>query len=57
MSREHEMGSVMERITINADDDDNGNNDISESTISCDNNGDIQGVGPIISDSEESEVK
>ena len=51
------MGSVMERITINADDDDNGNDDISESTISCDNNGDIQGVGPIISDSEESEVK
>ena len=53
MSREHEMGSVMERITINADDDDdNDNDDISESTVSCDNNGDIQRVGPIVSDSE-----
>ena len=37
MGREQEMGSVMERITINADDDDNA---------------DIQGVGPIVSDSE-----
>jgi uncharacterized protein YifE (UPF0438 family) len=53
MSREHEMGSVMERITINADDDDyNDNDDMSESTVSCDNNGDIQGVGPIVSESE-----
>jgi hypothetical protein len=52
MSREHEMDSVMERIIINAaaaaDDDDN--DDTSESTVSCDNNDDIQGVGPIVSD-------
>jgi hypothetical protein len=51
MSREHEMGSVMERITINANDD-NDNDDMSESTVSCDNNGDIQGAGPIVSGSE-----
>ena len=47
MSREHEMDGVMERLTINGDDD-----DTSESTVSCDDNDDIQGVGPIISDSE-----
>jgi len=52
MSREHEMDGVMERIIINGDDDD----DMSESTVSCDDNDDIQGVGPIISDSEWSEV-
>jgi hypothetical protein len=57
MSREHEMGSVMEGIIINADDDDNDNDDddnydMSESTVSCENNGDIQGDGPIVSDSE-----
>jgi len=51
MSREHEMGSVMERIIINANDD-NDNDDVSESTVSCDNNGDTQGVGPIVSGSE-----
>jgi hypothetical protein len=45
MSREHEMDSIMERIIINADDD-----DMSESTVSCDDNDDIQGVGPIVSD-------
>jgi len=50
MSREHEMDSVMERIIINADDDDN--DDTSESTVSCDDNDDIQGVGPIVSESE-----
>jgi len=50
MSSEHEMDSVMERITINADDDDN--DDTSECTVSCDDNDDIQGVGPIVSDSE-----
>jgi len=50
MSREHEMDSVMERITINADDDDD--DDTSESTVSCDDNDDVQGVGPIISNSE-----
>ena len=49
MSREHEMDSVMERILINADDDDN--DDTSESTVSCDDNDDIQEVGPIVSDS------
>ena len=49
MSRQHEMDSVMERITINADDDDD---DMSESTVSCDDNDDVQGVGPIISDSK-----
>jgi hypothetical protein len=49
MSSEHEMGSVMERIILNADDDDN--DDMSESTVSCDVS-DIQGVGPIVSDSE-----
>ena len=42
MSREHEMDSVMERIIINANDDDD-NDDMSESTVSCDND-DIQGV-------------
>jgi len=52
MSREHEMDSVMERIVINADDDDDDNDDMSESTVSCDNNDDIQGVGPIVSDGE-----
>ena len=41
------MDSVMERLTINGNDD-----DMSESTVSCDYNGDIQGVGPIVSDSE-----
>ena len=50
LSREHEMDSVMERIIINADDDDN--DDKSESTVSCDDNDDIQGVVPIVSDSE-----
>jgi hypothetical protein len=49
MSREQEMDSVMERIIINADYD---GNDTSESTVSCDDNDDIQGVGPIVSDSE-----
>jgi len=34
MSREHEMDSVMERIIINADDDDYHNDDTSESTVS-----------------------
>jgi len=47
VSREHEMDSVLERIIINADDD---NDDTSES--SCDDNDDIQGVGPVVSDSE-----
>jgi len=47
-SREHEMDSVMERIIINADDGDY----MSESTVSCDDNDDIQGTGPIVSDSE-----
>ena len=32
MSREHEMDSVVERIVINADDD---NDDTSEFTVSC----------------------
>jgi len=49
MSSEHEMDSVMEKIIINVDDDDN--DDMSESTVSCDVS-DIQGVGPIVSDSE-----
>jgi len=48
MSREHVM-DVMERIIINADYDDD---DMLESTVSCDDNNDIQGVGPIVSDSE-----
>ena len=42
MSREHEMDSVMERIIISVDYDDY-NDDMSESTVSCDND-DIQGV-------------
>ena len=50
MSREHGMDRVMERIIINADDDEN--DDMSESTISCDDNDDTQGVSPIVSDSE-----
>ena len=53
MSREHEMDSVMEKIVINADDDDDDDDaDTSESTVSCDDNDDIQGVVPIVSDSE-----
>jgi hypothetical protein len=51
MSREHEMDSVKERIIIIADDDDY-DDDTSESTGSCDDNDDIQGVGPIVSFSE-----
>jgi len=47
LSRDHEMDSVIERIIINADD-----NDTSESTVIRDDNDDIQGVGPIVSDSE-----
>jgi hypothetical protein len=47
MSREHERVSVMERIIINADDD-----DTSEFTVSYDDNDDTQGVGLIVSDSE-----
>jgi hypothetical protein len=48
------MDSVMERNTINADDnnDDDDNDDTSESTVSCEDNGDMQEVGPIVSDSE-----
>ena len=45
------MDSVMEKIVINADDDDD-NDDTSESTVSYDDNDDIQGVVPIVSDSE-----
>ena len=53
MRREHEMDSVMESIIINADDDDDDDDDdTSECTVSCDDNDDIQGVGPIVSDSE-----
>ena len=52
VSREHEMDSVMERIIINIDDDDDDDNDTSESTVSCDDNDDMQGVGPVVSDSE-----
>ena len=52
MIREHKMDSVMERITINADDDDyDDNNDTSECTVSCEDD-DIQEIGPIVSDSE-----
>jgi hypothetical protein len=51
-SREHEMDSVMERIIINADDYDN-DDDMSESTVSCDDgDDDIQGVDPIVSNSD-----
>jgi hypothetical protein len=50
MRREYEMDSVMERTIINADDDDN--DDTSESTVSCDDNDGIHGVGLIVSDSE-----
>ena len=49
ISREHEMGSIMERTIINANDDDD---DMSGSTVSCGLNDDIQGVGPIITDKE-----
>jgi hypothetical protein len=54
MNREHEMDSVMERIIINADNNyDDDNDDTSESSVSCvDDDDDIQGVGPIFSDSE-----
>ena len=49
------MDSVMEKIIINADDDgddDDDNDDTSESTVSCDDSDGIQGVVPIVSDSE-----
>jgi hypothetical protein len=49
-SREHEMDSVMERIIINADYDDN--DDTSECSVSCVDNDDIQGDGPVFSNSE-----
>jgi len=56
MSRQHEIDGVMEKITINADDDDgeddDDDDDTSESTVSCDDNDDVRGVGPIVSDSE-----
>jgi hypothetical protein len=39
MSREHEMDSVIERIIINTDKDED---DTSESSISCNENDDIQ---------------
>jgi len=42
------MDSVMEKIIINTDDD----NDTSECTVSCGDSNDIQGVVPIVSDSE-----
>ena len=50
MSRDREIDSVMDRIIINADDNDN--DDMSASSVNCDDNDDIQGVGPIFSDSE-----
>ena len=52
MSRKHEMDSVMEKITMNADDDDDDDDDddTSDSTVSCDDNDDVRGVGPIISE-------
>jgi len=39
----------MERTIINADDDDD-NDDTSEYTVSCDDNDDTQGAGPIVID-------
>jgi hypothetical protein len=50
MSREHEMDSIMERIIINTDDNDN--DDMLEPSVSCINNDDIPGVGPIFSNRE-----
>ena len=53
--REHEMDSVMEKIIINGDDDeddDDDNDDTSGSTVSCDDREDVQGVVPVVSDSE-----
>ena len=47
MSREHEMGSVMERIIINANDD---NNETSESLATTTMM--TQGTGPLSSDRE-----
>ena len=44
ISGEHKVDSIMERIIINADD----NDDTSKSTVSCDDNDDIQGVSPIL---------
>jgi hypothetical protein len=51
ISSEQEVESVMERITINVDDD-GDNNDTSESSVSCVVDDDIQGVSQIFSDSE-----
>ena len=56
MSRDHEMDSVMERIIINVDGDDDDDADTSQTTVICDDNYLIQGVGPVVSDSEWSEV-
>ena len=49
ISREHEMGSIMERTILKANDDDD---DMSGSTVSCYLDDDIQGVGPIVTDKE-----
>ena len=45
------MDSVMEKILFNAGDNVD-NDDTSESTVSCDDSDDIQGVVLIVSDSE-----
>jgi hypothetical protein len=49
-NREHEMDSVMERIIINTEHHDD--DDASESSVSCDDNDDIKGAGPLFRDSE-----
>jgi hypothetical protein len=46
------MDSFMEKIIINAVDDDDDNDNTSDSTVSCDDNDDIQAVVPIVIDSE-----
>ena len=43
------MDRVMERIIMNADKDDD---DTSEYSVSCNENDEIQGAGPLFSDSE-----
>jgi len=49
--REHGMDSDMGRIITNPNgDDDDDNDDMSEYSVSCDDNDDIQGVGTIVID-------
>jgi hypothetical protein len=53
MSREHDIDRIMEIIIISADEDDDDYDDdvTSESTVTCDDNDVIKGIGLIVSES------